>query len=34
MQNVNRILIVNDDGQIREIIGEMLKSFGYEYEMA
>jgi len=34
MQNVKRILIVDDDDEIREIIGEMLQSFGYEYEMA
>ncbi len=34
MQQTKRILIVDDNEQIREIIGEMLRSFGYEYEMA
>ncbi len=34
MQRLKRILIVDDNEQIREIIGEMLESFGYEYEMA
>ena len=34
MQNVKRILIVDDNEQIREIIGEMLQSFEYEHEIA